>query len=836
MLALALVAAHHMVRDVRFADVRAAWDMLTVRHVLLALLFTGASYGALAVQELLAIRIIGGGIAWQTGMRASLIGNAIAHNLGMSLISGGVARLEAYRRSGLDNAGVARVLAMVSIAFWLGACTLFGLAVLAVPDVLRLTGLPVAAQYPRLVALAAVLPALGWIGLAVRGAPLRWRQLSLPVPRPGVAGLQVLIGVVDLALAGATLWILAPGTLALGHFLAVYSVAIVGGALANTPGGVGAFEAIMLLGAGPQKASLLSGILAYRLIYYLLPLGLAALALLRGRSAPRWARLLAPPALAGLVFAGGLVLLFSGAVPAISGRMHVLRAVLPLPFIEASHLAASIAGTVLLFLAGGLLRRTQGGFVLTRAVLLGGIVLSLLKGFDWEEALVLGIILSVLQANKAAFNRRSVVGMGRAAGVWALAPVAGVGLSIWLGFFAYREVPYQDRLWWEFASHGDASRFMRAAVATGMVALALALWRLIGPPRALPDTPVDRAIIARSIAGADRTDACLALTGDKRFLANAGGDAIIAWQQQGNSWIAMGDPIGPEPTWGDLAWRFRSAAFAVQRRAIFYQISLPMLPHVLDLGLQVVKIGEEARVDLKRFGLAGGHMRALRQADARLLREGAQLSIVAAADTPAIMDELAAISNDWLSARGHSEKHFSVGRFEPAYLARTDIAVVRVHGRAVAFANLWATADGSELSVDLMRHANDAPAGVMDFLFVQLMLRAQAAGYRWFALGMAPLSGLADRPLAPLWTRAGALAFRRGSSFYGFEGLRAYKAKFQPQWTPRYLACPRGTLAASLLDIGLLVSSNRSEAAAARRDADLPLAPFTGLASQRTIS
>ena len=66
----------------------------------------------------------------------------------------------------------------------------------------------------------------------------------------------------------------------------------------------------------------------------------------------------------------------------------------------------------------------------------------------------------------------------------------------------------------------------------------------------------------------------------------------------------------------------------------------------------------------------------------------------------------------------------------------------------------------------------------MDFLFVELMLWARAEGYRYFNLGMAPLSGFEQRRLAPLWSRTGAFIYRHGEHFYNFDGLRRYKEKF----------------------------------------------------------
>jgi len=94
----------------------------------------------------------------------------------------------------------------------------------------------------------------------------------------------------------------------------------------------------------------------------------------------------------------------------------------------------------------------------------------------------------------------------------------------------------------------------------------------------------------------------------------------------------------------------------------------------------------------------------------------------------------------------------------------------------------------------LMRYLPDAPESIMDYLFVQIMLWGKQEGYRWFNLGMAPLSGLEAHALASTWSKAGALVFRLGEHFYNFQGLRQYKEKFTPLWQPKYLAC-RGGLA-----------------------------------------
>jgi phosphatidylglycerol lysyltransferase len=116
-----------------------------------------------------------------------------------------------------------------------------------------------------------------------------------------------------------------------------------------------------------------------------------------------------------------------------------------------------------------------------------------------------------------------------------------------------------------------------------------------------------------------------------------------------------------------------------------------------------------------------------------------------------------------------------------------------------------------------MRYGESAPKGVMDYLLIECMLWGKAQGTQWFNLGMAPLSGLEEHPLAPAWHKLGRLVQRYGENFYHFEGLRKFKEKFAPVWRPRYLAAPGGlSLPGALVDVTTLISGS----AAANMDKD----------------
>jgi phosphatidylglycerol lysyltransferase len=239
---------------------------------------------------------------------------------------------------------------------------------------------------------------------------------------------------------------------------------------------------------------------------------------------------------------------------------------------------------------------------------------------------------------------------------------------------------------------------------------------------------------------------------------------------------------------------------------VFYEVRKESLHLYADFGLTFVKLGEEGRVPLEGFGLEGSANKEYRQAVRRLEREGCTFRIVPAAEVPALMPTLRAVSDEWLKSKSAAEKSFSLGCFDETYLTHFPAALIEREGEVEAFATVWPGPPGTEASVDLMRYREGA-RGTMDALFVHMMLWARQQGYRWFSLGMAPLAGLEASTVAPLWVKLGAFLYRHGEAFYNFQGLRAYKEKYNPVWEPHYLAYPGGlSLPRILADISALIA------------------------------
>jgi phosphatidylglycerol lysyltransferase len=790
----------------------------------LAWVLTAINYVALTGYDLLAFASIGKTLSRRRIAVASFLAYAISNNVGFAMLSGASVRYRFYTRWGVTTEELSRIVVAYSVTFWLGLLGLGGLSLVVSP-------LPAAPELPA----HQLLTPIGWllmlvppayvVATVVRRRPIRLGSFEFPVPSPAIAASQALLSASEWALAGAVLYVLLlPGSLPFLQFLGAFLVATLLGMASHVPGGLGVFEGLMVLLLKPYVTSgqLLPALVVYRAVYYLLPLSIAVIGLVADEVRERRAgasrigavlgqltEQLTPRVLAVLTFLAGLVLLFSGATPAAAGRLALLNRVLPIGLIEASHLLGSVAGAALLILSQGLARRLDAAYYLASTTIVAGMAASLLKGFDYEEAVLLLLVFFVLRRARPAFDRRAAFFDTRFSPAWSAALVGALGASVWLGLFAFKHVDYSDELWWQFEAHAEVSRFLRASVGAAIVLLLFGFARLIGyaPHEAPTPTDADLDDAGKAIAAQTSTYPFLVYLRDKALLFNDDRTAFVMYGVQGRTWVAMGDPVGPDERLSDVLRRFLERCYDFGGVPVFYEVGRTHLYRYADFGLTFVKLGEQAKVDLTTFTLEGSQSARYRQAIRRLEKDGGSFRVVDTTGVPAIMDQLRAVSDDWLAARATGEKGFSLGFFDEAYLSRFPVAVIEVGGRVQAFANIWAGPQRVELSIDLMRYHRDAPKSVMETLFVHLMTWGREQGYRRFGLGMAPLSGVEASPVSSLWNRLGAFLYEHGESVYSFQGLRAYKDKFNPSWEPHYLAYPGGLrLPRIMADVSALVA------------------------------
>jgi len=479
--------------NIHFTDVMAQLHDLPWYKISLAFMFTAISYFSLTNYDRLALKYINHELTiWKTSA-ISFTAFAVGHNVGIAAISGGSIRYRAYSIAQLSAIEIASIIAFCTLTFGVGASLLLGITLLLEPAS-SLSGLGMSVFVLKLLAIFFMAITSIYLLLSViKKQPIIIGQWSFSLPNKSISFQQVLFASVDLIAAAATLYILLPDNIHLSYpvLLGAYLIAIFLGVISSVPGGIGVFEGtLLLLLPDVPKVELLGAIIAYRVIYYLVPLGLAVMlmsihefdmhrqhvtqALTKSTD---WISNIAPQLLGTLVFITGAGLLISGSLPGVQSRLNLLSNFIPLSLLETSHLLNSVIGVGLLIVARGLFQRLQSAHHIALFLLITGIIVSLGKGLDIEESICLAVIALIIWISREEFYRPAVLLDQRFSLNWLLTITTVVSASIWLGLFVHQHVEYRDELWWKFAFDADMPRMLRAGLLSTLTIAAFGLVR-----------------------------------------------------------------------------------------------------------------------------------------------------------------------------------------------------------------------------------------------------------------------------------------------------------------------------------------------------------------------
>ncbi len=603
---------HHEFKSIKAEDVAASLREIPVSAVLASIALTAANFAVLIGYDWFGVRLVKHPLSFKQITIASLLSYAFSNSLG-AVFGGTPVRVRLYSAWGISRAELIRMLIYISLAFWMGLFFLAGVLFLtspfAIPDRFHL---PLTSSQPIGGIMLGAVACFFLACLAFR-RPIHLFGVNIQPPPITIGLAQVAISATDFLLASAALYVLLPADVHIGYFsfTSIFLLSIIVALASHVPGGIGVLELVLVTMLAPSAHGLVASLLVYRVVYYLLPLLFAVIAIavstarrhsgkLRTATsqAIEWTRIVGPRLIMGSVFLAGLLLLVSGSLPTADGRMEIVRRFLPLPVVEISHFFGSVVGALLLILARGLQRRIDVAWWLTVALLTFGIIFSMAKGFDYEEAALLTLLLCGILPCRQFFYRRGDL----FASAWTVGWFSGIGISlalvIWLLLFSFRHVDYSSDLWWEFAYHGDAPRSLRALCGAVVIVFLFFMVRLLRPSAVPPAsaTKEELAEVAAIVETSPQSSANLALLGDKRFVFSQDRKAFVMFGCQGKSWIAMGDPVGPDDSADDAAWQFREACDRAGVRPAFYQVAESSLARYIDMGMSMIKLGELARV------------------------------------------------------------------------------------------------------------------------------------------------------------------------------------------------------------------------------------------------
>ncbi len=828
---IALYFIHNELSRYSFYDIRNAVSAISWYKLIIAFGFMSVNYAVLTLNDGLALHFIGKSLSWPRIAFASFVSNTLSFNFGMSLLTGGSSRYGIYSSYGLSAAETAKILAFCSLSVFLGSTGILGVLFLSEP-VGIMAQIPLLKEWGKIPGYIFILFVViaGLISWSHKSIRLLGRDISLPPLKYFFA--QISITLLDFLCASLVLFSLLPhSNISLHHYIGCYVISVLLGSLSQVPGGLGVLDSTLIVTLSPwyPGSDLIGALMVYRVIYYLFPLCLSAVLLgwRQHSSFGQYAKNVTALAGKGFlavyplmlsigVFLSGAVLLFSSATPGLPERLSILMKILPLEVLELSHFLGSLAGIAILFLAQGIRRRLHIAWLLTTLLLGAGILFSLVKGLDYEEALLMAALLIPLTATRKQFDRNSRLFCSSLSFSWIPSIVAVLASTAWIGYFSHKHGEFASFSILQFALSGKAPWFLKASVSLSIMVLAICLWQLFRARSNFSAIPTDKDIEkAREIVKiSTQASTSLALLGDKSFFFSPSGNSMIFFAEEGAYWFAMGDPVGDRGEFKDLAWSFRERAAMNGAKVVYYEATDKELPLYIEQGLVLVKIGESGRVPLADISFDQGHeWHGQRYTLKRLARDGSSFRVIPQEEVAHILPKLRGISDQWLKSKQGREKGFSLGYFNDEYIRQFRIAVVERGGEIQAFTNLWTSADKNELSLDLMRYIDNAPADTMEFLFLNTILWAKNDGFAYFDMGMAPLSGITGGTHSSLWSRAAEMLYEHGNIFYNFQGLRRYKEKYHPVWEPRYLAVPHELSLPSVLATAAVLISKGTKGA-----------------------
>jgi phosphatidylglycerol lysyltransferase len=804
----------------------------SLMHIILMVVLGILAFSSLLFYDFLLIKLLNIRLPLLKIAKISWIANSFNNVLGFGGLAGASLRGMLYKRhSDVDGDQ------LMSSILWVTPLMLSGLSILAWLPILSLVPLEFIFEKHQWLrfgvwGMAAYIPLYLFYLLISKKKSSRIKNLLF----------ILVISVIEWLSAAIVLWGIARllgNHISFPVMLAIFVAGAIAGVISLVPGGLGSFDLMVIVGManyGVEDNHIIVIVLFYRLFYYIVPfiLGLVfastevvshTRSVMANNKYYKQLRAILPIpeflisnlshlALALLVFMSGVLLLLSASLPGTLERITFAERLLSYPILNLSHQLSVTAGISLLLLSRSIFLKVKDAYILTYVILLAGALFTFSKGFDFEEALFLLGITGLLRLSKRHFYRiYSPLS-------WTAFMTMG---ALTIGsIITYVSIGYFDQPFERFRLPGKLKDLLikqpNELVMTGTLGLILALlfnaigFKMLAFKRKTREEENHLSIETFLENQTGNVLTHLAFLNDKKFFWSNDQQVFMMYAVISDKLVVLGDPIGSSKSYQQAMNELHSYADLRGLNPIFYQVNKEMLPFYHENGYQFFKLGEEAYIHLEEFTLSGKKRAGLRAVKNKFEREGYIFSVVYPPFQEPFLKELDIVSKDWLGYR--KEKGFSLGFFDMSYIQKAPVAVLKSkENEIIAFATFMPTYDDNEtFSIDLMRHRREIPNGTMDMIFLSLIEYAKEHQYKWFNLGMAPLSNVGNNNRAFLDERIASKIYQYGHRFYAFEGVRKYKEKFTSKWEPKYLAVRgRQSLPITMLQLALLIGRRKNK-------------------------
>ncbi len=445
---LAVYLLYNKLHQYSLAEIRASIDMIHPLGIVLSLAFAVINYCILIGYDWLALKAIHKDLPLSNVSLVSIVGQAVSFNFG-ALLGGTSVRFRFYSAWGFSVHDILHLILILAVAFWIGALGLSGIVFIVAPPELppQLMDCMPLHNVRLLGALLLGVAMIYMILCFVVRRPITIFGKVFVFPAPKIAVAQLFVSWVDLIAAAACMWVLLPSGVDVSfmQFLPGFLMAQVAVVMTHVPGGVGVFELVIIhMTNTPHEQMVFAAVLIFRLIYYILPL-LVAATLLAGyevrqgkfQQAGRWLSVLSPVITSYTTFLAGVILLVSSTLPGRPENVLMLTAWLPESCVGLGHMVAAVSGCMLLFVSYGLSQRQKQAFYYAVVFMVTGILGVLVKGMAWHAALAVFVMLIPLLCSHHRFYRKSWILGERIAVHWILTGLAVIVCNFCLGWAIY---------------------------------------------------------------------------------------------------------------------------------------------------------------------------------------------------------------------------------------------------------------------------------------------------------------------------------------------------------------------------------------------------------------
>jgi phosphatidylglycerol lysyltransferase len=507
-----------------------------------------------------------------------------------------------------------------------------------------------------------------------------------------------------------------------------------------------------------------------------------------------------------LIFTLGIINILSVVTPPMVERLHFVRSFIPIEAIHVTNLFVLYIGLTLLVTAAFLIKGRRSAWWIALIISFLSIPGHLIKAWDYEEALLALLVFASLVFTRPQYRSKSNPAQVHTGLAVAILGFVAVLIYGFVGFYFLEKKHFGLDFSWQQSIINSVRgffllnpenlhpltrfgrEFLRSFHFMGLTAWLFLLFSLIRPylhnHSKLPSAK-EKAQSLLHHYGRSAVD-YFKLSDDKLLFVSNEKEGFVSYRIAGNFAIVLEEPVCAEKNKVALIKDFDRFCHDKGLKAAFYRVDEESVGYFTQLKKKKLIIGQEALLDIATFDLAGRSKKALRNSLNSLQKKGFTTRLCEVPHSEDLLQQLKAVSDEWLYGYKRKELVFAQGSFDATLLQQQDvIASFDAEGKVAAFLNIIPDFAPDECTYDLIRKTLLAPGGCMDALIIELINYARQRNLRYLNLGMVPFSGITqpDNPAEQVMR----FAYNKIKRFKRYQGLREFKEKYASAWLNKYL-------------------------------------------------